>query len=253
MKNRAFSLVELSIVLVILGLLAGGILSGQSLIRAAGLRSITTQSNQYMVALQSFRDKYFAIPGDMNNATKFWTSAGGTGADSTCFDKQTSGSKATCDGTGDGRIKGITGSTYEERYSAWKHLANAGLIEGSYTGKTEGASGTAVTKSGVNVPAGKIGGIFDIYYELSAADGNPYVFSGSSLNRNTITLYSAKITPSEVWNIDTKLDDGSPVYGLITTNKKSATVAPDCATGDDDKATYDFASSVTTCLLRLGV
>lgn len=77
MKN-AFSLVELSIVLVILGLLTGGILAGQNLIRAAELRSVTTQLQQYQTALQTFRNKYFALPGDMTKATDFWTSAFGT-------------------------------------------------------------------------------------------------------------------------------------------------------------------------------
>ena len=49
--RSAFSLVELSIVLVILGLLTGGILTGQSLIRAAELRSVTSQMQQYRVAV----------------------------------------------------------------------------------------------------------------------------------------------------------------------------------------------------------
>ena len=70
--KKAFSLVELSIVLVILGLLVGGILTGQSLIRAAELRSVTTEFSQYQTAVMTFRDKYFAIPGDMKNARDFW-------------------------------------------------------------------------------------------------------------------------------------------------------------------------------------
>src|SRR5438552_4058186 len=83
--RQAFSLVELSIVLVILGLLVGGILSGQSLIRAAELRSVTTEFSRYLAAVQSFKDKYFALPGDMANATAFWGIAGGTGSDATCL------------------------------------------------------------------------------------------------------------------------------------------------------------------------
>lgn len=63
MQCKAFSLVELSIVLVILGLLTGGILAGQSLIRAAELRAVSTEYSRYITATQSFRDKYFAVPG----------------------------------------------------------------------------------------------------------------------------------------------------------------------------------------------
>jgi len=78
-KKTAFSLVELSIVLVILGLLTGGVLTGQNLIRAAELRAVTTEFNAYQTAANTFKDKYFAIPGDMTNATDFWGSAGGDG------------------------------------------------------------------------------------------------------------------------------------------------------------------------------
>ena len=70
--RAAFSLVELSIVLVILGLLTGGILTGQNLIRAAELRSVVTEFQTYQTAVMTFRDKYFALPGDMTNATDFW-------------------------------------------------------------------------------------------------------------------------------------------------------------------------------------
>ena len=58
--RQGFSLVELSIVLVILGLLVGGVLSGQSLIRASELRKYTTSADKYKTAILSFRDKYFA-------------------------------------------------------------------------------------------------------------------------------------------------------------------------------------------------
>ncbi len=127
---RAFSLVELSIVLVILGLLTGGILTGQSLIRASELRSITTDMNRYVTATQTFRDKYFAVPGDMRNATAFWGVAAGTGSDATCANT-VSTSAATCNGNGDGVIQTFN-VAFDEIFLAPKHLANAGLIEGSY-------------------------------------------------------------------------------------------------------------------------
>ena len=61
----AFSLVELSIVLVILGLLVGGVLSGQALIQAAQLRAVSEEYTKYTTAALTFRDKYLATPGDM--------------------------------------------------------------------------------------------------------------------------------------------------------------------------------------------
>jgi prepilin-type N-terminal cleavage/methylation domain-containing protein len=70
--TRAFSLVELSIVLVILGLLVGGVLSGQSLIKAAAIRKQMNQINDIEVATLSFKDKYFSLPGDIVNGTNFF-------------------------------------------------------------------------------------------------------------------------------------------------------------------------------------
>ncbi|PZU43073.1 MAG: prepilin-type cleavage/methylation domain-containing protein, partial [Sphingomonas sp.] len=67
-QTHGFSLVELSIVLVILGLLTGGILGGQSLIRAAEIRSIGVDFNRFSTATYTFRDKYMGLPGDITNA-----------------------------------------------------------------------------------------------------------------------------------------------------------------------------------------
>lgn len=135
--RQAFSLVELSIVLVILGLLVGGVLAGQSLIRAAELRAVSTEYSRYTAAVNSFKDKYFAIPGDMNNAVRFWgAQAGGTadGSNTTCEALTTPATgTATCNGNGDGQVHQVSTGWYE-RFRLWQHLANAGLIEGSYSG-----------------------------------------------------------------------------------------------------------------------
>lgn len=131
--RHGFSLVELSIVLVILGLLTGGILAGQSLIRASELRAVSTQLQKFAAAHYSFQDKYFAIPGDMRNAVTFWGAAdGSTGETVACLtvDSLTlSDPKQTCNGDGNGRIE--TTGTSDEIRRYWQHLANAGLIEGS--------------------------------------------------------------------------------------------------------------------------
>lgn len=96
--RHGFSLVELSIVLVILGLLVGGVLTGQSLIRAAELRSVSTEFAKYQAAVNTFRDKYFALPGDMNNATSFW------GKDNVACAAHTgtAATPGTCNGDGNG-------------------------------------------------------------------------------------------------------------------------------------------------------
>ncbi|MGB1539945.1 MAG: prepilin-type N-terminal cleavage/methylation domain-containing protein, partial [Rickettsiales bacterium] len=73
--HTGFSLVELSIVLAIIGLLAGGILGGRNLIRSAELRSIITERKQYWDAVSIFHDRYMELPGDMSDAEDHWGAA----------------------------------------------------------------------------------------------------------------------------------------------------------------------------------
>src|SRR5437660_1073388 len=99
--RHGFTLLELSIVLVIIGLLIGGIFVGQSLIHNAQLNAVISEFNRYQTAVQSFKQQYNTLPGDMSNATSFWGSAGGTGSDATCA-VVVSTTAATCNGNGDG-------------------------------------------------------------------------------------------------------------------------------------------------------
>src|SRR3984885_348580 len=68
-KEKGFTLIELSIVLVIIGLIVGGVLVGQDLIRAAQVRATVTQIEKYNSAVNTFRGKYGALPGDLNAGT----------------------------------------------------------------------------------------------------------------------------------------------------------------------------------------
>src|ERR1700727_1841102 len=76
-----FTLIELSIVLVIIGLIVGGILVGQSLIAAAGIRATISQIEKYNTAANTFREKYGYLPGDIpaTPAAQFGFIARGTG------------------------------------------------------------------------------------------------------------------------------------------------------------------------------
>jgi prepilin-type N-terminal cleavage/methylation domain-containing protein len=250
MKRQAFSLVELSIVLVILGLLVGGVLSGQSLIRAAQLRGVATEYQRYMTATQSFRDKYFALPGDMTNATSFWTSLGGNGANATCQNTATNGA-ATCNGDGNGIISITNSNGVAESYRYWQHLANAGLIEGNYNGKL------GVTL-GLNFPVSKIASATFIvmpgggYYA-----GDTFGFAGdwgNNMYNFTNAVIGTPLKPEEAWNIDTKLDDGRPGGGAIYAGKGDGTTTF-CTTGDnlsppaDANATYRLDKTGKDCAL----
>jgi prepilin-type N-terminal cleavage/methylation domain-containing protein len=253
MHSRAFSLVELSIVLVILGLLTGGILTGQNLIHAAELRKASTDLDAYRVAFRTFQDKYFAIPGDMATATNFWGSAGGsTGYDTTCLSAQSASSVATCNGDGNGLVR-HGAQNHSERFLVWKHLANAGLITGSYTGKTMGP-GVYVLSTQENVPAFYTGGGHAIISMQEA--GHIQYFAESRLGGNNIMLraingtdYDAPLfKPEDAWNLDKKFDDGHPAYGAIFTTPATSSLNPGCASTDSAAtAEYDLTEAAVVC------
>lgn len=248
---QGFSLVELSIVLVILGLLTGGILAGQSLIRAAEWRASIAQSRSYMTAIYTFRDKYMGVPGDISNATKFWGSDTGTA----CSNSPVAGDRVaktlTCDGNGNGAIG--DGSYNYEAFRLWQQLANAGLIEGSYTGVT-GPNSTVDPVAGQNVPMGKIAKSSFSFRYLSA--DNADLFAGTYGNLMTFgqaTDYwslGALFKPEEVWNLDTKLDDGKPAIGKVRSRHSYAGVVSTCLTSTSaSTAEYSLNVSDPVCAI----
>jgi prepilin-type N-terminal cleavage/methylation domain-containing protein len=236
---QAFTLVELSIVLVILGLLIGGILSGKSLIRGAELRSVSKQYSQYFTAVSTFKDKYFALPGDMTNATQFWGArVVGMGCGWTA-----SSDALTCNGTGDGRIDGAGGGLTWENFRFWQHLSNAGLIEGSYNGTTQR-------------PVGKIANTSwaVLYSSLSAA--NPFTFDGQYENTFDFTSATGFASGEDLWNIDTKMDDGKPATGKLvvfsptTLSACTDAVGTTAAQAATLTANYLLTSNSGTCNLK---
>jgi len=109
-RSRGFTLVEIAIVLVIIGLLLGGVLQGQSLIDSARVKNIVQQATSLTAAVNAYQDKFHALPGDDVQGT---THAPG----------------ATGNGNGDGQI--------DEYQLAPQHLALSGFITGSFNGTTD--------------------------------------------------------------------------------------------------------------------
>lgn len=220
-SRAGFTLVELSIVLVILGLLVGGVLTGQSLIRAAELRSITTQYNSFLTANNTFRDKYFGIAGDLTNATAFW------GKDNTACTGHTgtTATPGTCNGDGDGNLSypGAASATGEV-FRYWQQLALAGLIAGTYTGNS-GSGGAGDSIPGQNIPAAKIANAgWTMYnYGVIGINGGGWAnFEGTYYNTYVFGLRNpggaseiVALKPEETWNLDTKMDDGRPGTGIL--------------------------------------
>jgi prepilin-type N-terminal cleavage/methylation domain-containing protein len=260
--KQAFSLVELSIVLVILGLLVGGVLSGQSLIRAAELRAVSSEYSRYVSATQTFRDKYFALPGDMPNAETFW----GLQNASDCANKDST-TIATCNGDGNGTIDDCSGLACMrsfEPFRFWQHLANASLIEGRYTGAGNAASqyGTIL---GQNAPRSKLTNAGWIPFPVAKipSGGSFYTSPFPVTSQNALQLggvYDANsylsngvIRPEEAWNIDTKMDDGLPGLGKVTTALNTAIPQTNCAsTNVTTTAVYSLNNRAIVCGLIMG-
>jgi prepilin-type N-terminal cleavage/methylation domain-containing protein len=254
-KIQAFSLVELSIVLVILGLLTGGILTGQSLIRASELRAVPSEVEQFTAAVNTFQGKYFGLPGDITNATSFWGDNNTHCADGAI----TNGTPGTCNGDGD-RVLEVAGANAEgEIFMFWNQLALSGLINGEFTGIAGTGSGWD-SDSGVNAPASKFpGGIWAIFYHVGAHGIFFQDTSGTSTNdfmigADTGNVYpeNALFTPEDAWNIDKKMDDGQPgrgkVQGGYWNNECSAANDGTHASNDYD-ASYKLADSSVQCAI----
>lgn len=248
--RQGFSLVELSIVLVILGLLTGGILGGQELIKAAELRAVGTEYNQWQTAVYTFRSKYFGLPGDLRNAEQFWGTA------STCPPAAgTVVDDGTCNGNGNGIIGDHNTSTeIFEQFTFWQQLQLSGLISGQYTGSV-GSGGVYHADVGVNVPKSKFGNAgwtsrhrdninFSDPAWFRGDYGNAYVFG----NETTTITHGKALTPAQAWNIDTKSDDGKPGRGKIVVRHWDT--CTDAANNADLDSDYLLQEEAIECALN---
>lgn len=258
--KHGFTLLELSIVLVIIGLIIGGITAGQDLIRGAELNSVISEKNKYSVAFNTFQLKYNSLPGDMSDAEAYWGTAHVT--DATCR-TTASATGATCNGDGDGQIE-LTATRSREIHRAWQHLSNAELISGSYTG-TQGSGGVWSVTPGDNSPESPLGsGGWTIFSETDTASlGGFYgdIFPITSSNNwlqlgnvsGTNALYIDPILePAEAKSLDDKVDDGAPGTGSLTTfnNTRHST----CASNDTAAtATYILSTDGEACAILMGL
>jgi prepilin-type N-terminal cleavage/methylation domain-containing protein len=137
-QQSGFTVVEIAIVLVIIGLLLGGVLKGQELINSAKAKSYAQDFRTIQSALYGFQDRYKGIPGDLAGAnTKI------NGAD-------------LATGTlGDGKIDGVwdTVTATNESCLAWQHLRLAGFLAGNTINNC--ATGSAYLQT--NADGGRIG------------------------------------------------------------------------------------------------
>src|SRR4051812_42798428 len=115
-KNAGFTLLEIAMVLVLVGLLLTGVLKGSDLITSARVRNLALQLDETKVAYLGFHDRFGKYPGDIPTATANGLLAGNPGG---------------CTG-GTGCANGEIDP--DERYVVWAHLSRAGFLSNRYSG-----------------------------------------------------------------------------------------------------------------------
>jgi prepilin-type N-terminal cleavage/methylation domain-containing protein len=246
--KAGFTLLEMSIVLVIVGLIIGGILYGRTLLTNSKLQTVITDYDNYAQSVANFRQAYQALPGDMATATTSW------GTDSSGCPTG-GGATGTCNGNGDGMI-GPAGQEYET-FRFWQHLKDAGMLAAPVTG-VPASGGVYASVPGTNVPAGSLTGSgYSVVWQGVVPVGAANVFAGSYGN----TLLFGQVvpgsytngpilTPTQAQGIDAKIDDGMPVTGTVRSYKSGAAVTPNCTTtAVESTAAYNIGNNSVLCAL----
>lgn len=180
-KQRGFTLIEIAIVLLIVGLLLGGIMKGQSMINSARVRSIANDLSGIETAWISFQDRYRSLPGDYSRAATHIVEGAKVGDSNAKVD------------------------TVAEAGAVWQHLAAAGFISGNF----DGAAVPALVNSDCSeatCPSNPFNGFYKIGYSnnaLGVANPSHELTTGGNI-------------PVEVmYELDLKIDDGLPDSGRL--------------------------------------
>jgi prepilin-type N-terminal cleavage/methylation domain-containing protein len=206
-KQSGFTLIEIAIVLVIIGLLLGGVLKGQELITSARVRNVISQQDGIKAAFFGFQDRYRALPGDYP----------GVQANTNIPNVAT-----TLGGNGDGQILNAAAN---EQTIAWTHMSHAGFLTGSFNMATATDAVAAA-----NTPANTYNAFLQLVYDniYSVIAGDPAATARHNLK--TGNQIPVEITTE----VDRKIDDGNPGRGSFRFSVyQGAGTAPTAATCAD--------------------
>jgi prepilin-type N-terminal cleavage/methylation domain-containing protein len=216
-KQSGFTLIEIAIVLVIIGLLLGGILKGQELINSAKVKNLATDFRSIPVYIYGYQDKFKALPGDDLLATTHLTGA------------------TINNGNGNGVIEGNWNTTTDgdEACKFWQHVRLAGLAPGPTT--------VSCAAGNTYLPRNSEGALIGIQSGTNVANNSPIKDATNNAIRGTYVICSRGILGKFVKQLDTTMDDGNTATGsmLVAAETGYAIGAAAVATTDiSDSATY---------------
>jgi prepilin-type N-terminal cleavage/methylation domain-containing protein len=241
-----FTLVELAIVMIIIGLLIGGILKGQELITNARVSSAVAQIKAVESGISGFRDKYGGLPGDIRNVAARLPNAtvGFINTDPTIG----TGNDGFISNVGPAINPTLAVTDATEGMEAFLHLAASGFLGGI----NPSAAAIAVGQTNPETP---LSGAWTMGSANGAATGTIFinglpqgVYLASSLNLAVNPANDTQtFTPSQAATIDRKLDDGRPNSGSVRALGNATVAATTCTTVNDSTGLYNELAGVTSC------
>lgn len=208
-KESGFTLIELAIVLVIIGLLLGGVLKGQELINSAKVKNMANDFKNIQIQIYSYQDKFRALPGDDKAAI---ANVG-----------------AATDGNGNGVIEGAWNASLGESFEFWQHIRKAGL-----------ATGSTVTTDPNYTPKNTEGGRIGVQSNPDKTIAN---LSGS------FAICSDGVLGKFAKQLDASLDDGNTATGnMMTATSVDGTTATTAVTSTGTAPTISDSTKYTVCM-----
>ena len=224
-RQSGFTLIEIAIVLVIIGLLLGGILKGQELINSARVKNLATDFRNIPTFIYAYQDKFKALPGDDPNATVH------VGAGIT---------PAITNGNGNGVLDGTWFSTTatDETVLFWQQVRLAGLAPGITT--------IPGTLPGDYNPKNASGGFIGIQSGTTVAANSPIVSATTGPISGAYIICSTGILGKFVKQLDTQMDDGNTETGSMMATPTTSVPALNAAA--TPTANINDAASYTVCM-----